>query len=319
MDSGAYQPVAVLGAGTMGHSIALAAALAGRPVRLWGISPADLAQARRRILEKLRTLSVEGALPAGKEGSVLNRIKFGESLSAGVDGAVLIVEAIPEDLAHKQAFFCDVESQCSRDAVNASNSSGLSPTAIFERIASPGRALVAHFWNPAHLMPLVEVVPGRCTHPNAIRRVIDTVGQMGKRAIVVHKEVPGYIGNRLQYALFREAQYLLEQGVASAADIDLAAELTLGRRLGVTGPFRTADMGGLDVFEAISAYLFPTLSAGREPGGELRALVSQGAVGEKAGRGFYPWPDEEMRRMDGARERDLIRRWVQDRDASTDE
>ncbi|MDA8198748.1 MAG: 3-hydroxyacyl-CoA dehydrogenase family protein [Thermaerobacter sp.] len=313
MDDGHHEALAVLGAGTMGHSIALAAALAAWPVRLWGVSPRDLETARRRMLRKLDTLTEEGALPDAERGRVLARIDFTESQSWCVEGAALVVEATPEDLGHKQAFFRAVEPLCGPDAIIASNSSGLSPTAIFQQMTCPTRGLVMHFWNPAHLMPLVEVVPGHHTTRGTVSRALDSLRQMGKQAIVVRREVPGYLGNRLQYALFREAQYLLEQGVASAADIDLAAELTLGRRLGLTGPFRTADMGGLDVFHAISGYLFPSLSTEHESGSALRALVDQGALGEKAGRGFYAWSDEASRAMERTRERDLIRWWMRDR------
>lgn len=308
------QPIAVLGAGTMGHSIALAGALAANPVRLWGVSEADLATASRRIREKLATLIESGALPDAERARVLSRIDFTDSQARCVERATLVIEATPENLGHKQAFFRAVEALCPPEALIASNSSGLSPTALFEKMERPERTLVMHFWNPAHLMPLVEVVPGHHTDQDTVSRAVHSLNQMGKRAIVVHKELPGYIGNRLQYALFREAQFLLEQGVASAADIDLAAELTLGRRLGLTGPFRTADMGGLDVFDAISRYLFPTLSVGRESSSALRVLVEQGALGEKAGHGFYEWPDETARAMNQARERDLIRWWVRDRE-----
>ncbi len=310
--------VAVLGAGTMGHSIALAAALAGKSVRMWGISAADLTTAEQRMRRKLATLTAEKALSEREGDRVLARIAFTESLRWCVEGVPLIVEATPEDLDHKQTFFQTVEPFCDSDGIIASNSSGLLPTAIFAQMDRPDRAMVMHFWNPAHLMPLVEVVPGRQTSGESVDRALDSVRQLGKQAIVVHREVPGYLGNRLQYALFREAQYLLDQGVASAADIDVAVELTLGRRLGVTGPFRTADMGGLDVFHAISGYLFPTLSAERESGGSLRALVEQGAIGEKVGRGFYEWPDDIVRAVDRARERELIRWWVRDREATGD-
>lgn len=166
---------------------------------------------------------------------------------------------------------------------------------------------MTHFWNPAHLIPLVEVVRGEKTGDEAVERSFQLLKQMKKKPIEVKKEIPGFVGNRLQYALFREAQYLLEEGIASKEDIDDAVTYGIGRRLPVSGPLMTADMGGLDVFSAISDYLFQHLSSAEESLPILKKLVEEQKLGDKSGEGYYKWDEDFSKQYNQKREEELIR------------
>ncbi|MFZ2845009.1 3-hydroxyacyl-CoA dehydrogenase family protein [Psychrobacter sp.] len=187
-----------------------------------------------------------------------------------------------------------------------SNTSGFKPSALAVDMLHPARFVVTHFWNPAHLIPLVEVVKGEHTDAMTVQRAMDVLKLMNKKAIVLNKEIPGFIGNRLQYALFREAQALLDSGAASKEDIDAAVTYSIGRRLPVTGPLMSADMGGLDVFSAISNYLFEDLSTDQRSGEVLSQLVNENKLGDKTGEGFYSWAPDVSAKMNEEREQTLI-------------
>jgi len=159
-----------------------------------------------------------------------------------------------------------------------------------------------HFWNPPHLIPLVEVTQGKDTAKRTVDLLMGVCRRMGKRPILVRHDVPGFVANRLQFAVLREALHLLEEGIATAQDIDAAMTAGPGLRYALLGPLRTADLGGLDVFAAISSYLFPTLSAARRPPGSLERLVRQGKLGTKTGAGFYRYPKGERERIFAVRD-----------------
>jgi 3-hydroxybutyryl-CoA dehydrogenase len=166
------------------------------------------------------------------------------------------------------------------------------------------------------LIPLVEVVKGEKTNLETIERSMNLMKKMKKQPILLQKEIPGFIGNRLQYALFREAQSLLDEGVATKEDIDASVIYSIGRRLPITGPLMTADMGGLDVFSSISNYLFEDLSTKRKSGMVLKRLVEQGKLGDKSGEGFYIWDEETSRKVNKEREQTLIHFLKLDRERS---
>ncbi|WP_411502589.1 3-hydroxyacyl-CoA dehydrogenase family protein [Brevibacillus centrosporus] len=310
------ESLAIIGAGTMGHSIALSAAMAGLHVKVWGTSLQDIQRGKEGVAEKLGILVEYGVVSAEEKAAVQERICFTTSLSECVQGASFVIEGIPENLEMKQKMFQELEALCSPDTILASNTSGLSPTAIASQIEYPERTLVTHFWNPGHLIPLVEVIRGEKTADTAVERAMVLLEAMDKKPILVKKDILGSVGNRLQYALFREAQYIYEQGAASIEDIDKAVRYSIGRRLPVTGPFMTADMGGLDVFDAISSYLFPDLGTQQESLSTMRSLVDAGSYGQKNGQGFYEWSPEQSQRMNKARERELIE-WLK-KDRQTD-
>lgn len=304
------ESLSILGAGTMGHSIALAAAWAGYVVKVWGNSDTDIDRGKKGIKEKLGILNQYEAIdPKRQCVEIEERITFTSSMEECLLGATFVIEAVPENLQLKQDLFKKLDSMCDPGVILASNTSGLSPTAIAAFTTHPERTIVTHFWNPAHLIPLVEVVRGENTSDGTADRAIQFLTQMNKKPILVKKDILGSIGNRLQYALFREAQNLLEQDIASMEDIDTAVRYSIGRRLPVTGPFMTADMGGLDVFDSISNYLFPDFSNAKESMLKMRKLVDQGHYGQKNGKGFYDWTPELSEKMNRERERELIE-WV---------
>lgn len=299
--------IAVLGCGTMGHSIALNAAWAGLNVTMQGISDADLEQGWTNMLKKLEVMLNNGILSESEAGHIQENIKMTVSVEEAVQGATFVIEAVPENIQLKIDLFKRLDALCDPDVILASNTSGLSPTEIASETANPERTVVTHFWNPAHLIPLVEVVRGEKTGDEAVERSFQLLKQMKKKPIEVKKEVPGFVGNRLQYALFREAQYLLEEGIASKEDIDDAVTYGIGRRLPVSGPLMTADMGGLDVFSAISDYLFQHLSSAEESLPALKKLVSEQKLGDKTGEGYYKWDEAFSKEYNQKREAELIR------------
>lgn len=308
------EKLSVLGAGLMGHSISLTAAWAGIDVVMQGVDEADLERAEKGIHNKLSLLHEYGMVEENEMKEIRGRIHTTTSLEDAVSTATFVIEAIPENLELKQGYYQHLDRLCESEVILASNTSGLSPTAIARDMQKPERMVVTHFWNPAHLIPLVEVVRGERTNDNTVQRALELLHAMNKKPIEVKKDVLGSVGNRLQYALFREAQYILEQGIASMEDIDIAVTYSIGRRLPVTGPFMTADMGGLEVFDSISNYLFADLSKASQSLDIMRENVDKGKYGQKTGEGFYRWDEDYSRKMNGLREKELIRFLKQDRE-----
>jgi 3-hydroxybutyryl-CoA dehydrogenase len=209
-------------------------------------------------------------------------------------GAGLVVEAVPEDLPLKHAIFEALDRLCPPPAVLAS-SSGQPISRLVERVRHRGRTVAAHFWNPPQLIPLVEVCAGPETDPGVVPWVCDALRSAGKQPVVLDREIDGFIGNRLQFALLREALALWAAGVASAEAIDLAVKTSFGRRLAVTGPLESADLGGLDTFHAFCALLFPGLDASGAPPAAMAQLVRDGHRGFASGRGLYDWSGRDGR------------------------
>lgn len=298
--------IAVIGCGTMGHSIALNAAWAGFDVKMQGINEKELAQGWEGMLLKLDILLRHEMVTNSDVEIVKSRITTTTSVEIAVENVSFVIEAIPEDIELKKNMFQRLDKLCDTNVVLASNTSGLSPTQIASVAINPERIVVTHFWNPAHLIPLVEVVPGEKTSDSTVNYTMQLMTNMKKKPIKVNKDVPGFVGNRLQYALFREAQHLLEEGIASKDDIDAAVKYSIGRRFPVTGPLMTADMGGLDVFSAISNYLFSDLSKADKSLSTITQLVDQNKLGNKTGQGFYQWDAASSEKMNQAREKELI-------------
>ena len=305
--SNEMERLTVIGCGTMGHSIALNAAWVGIQVKMYGLDAADIKTGFSGITDKLNTLLHNSLISNEQQSQIFDRISGSNSLSEVVEGATFIIECIPEVLELKNDLFKKLDEMCSKDVILATNTSGLSPSRIASNLKYPERTLATHFWNPAHLIPLVEVLRTEFTDDKTFNRAIDMLKLMKKKPIEVKKEVPGLVGNRLQFALFREAQYLLEQGIASKEDIDAAVTYSIGRRLPVTGPLLSADMGGLDVFASISDYLFKDLSNSDQSSEKLKGLVAQRHFGQKNGEGFYQWDSRFSEEMNQKREEQLIR------------
>ena len=299
--------IAVLGAGLMGTNIALDFALAGYPVRLTDAFPAQLQRSRETAVTNLQQLLEHDAVSEPEE-AVLDRIAWRETVAETVGGADLVIEAVSEELELKRTLYRELAPHLTDTAILASNTSSFMPSLLADAVPSPERFLVAHYWNPAHLIPLVELVPSARTAPEVVEVLLALYVALGKQPVIVRKEALGFIGNRLQFALIREALSLVESGVATPADIDTVVRGSFGRRLPVTGLFQTADLAGLDVLHAICGVLFPDLAANSEPGPSMAALVAEGRLGTKTGAGWYDYGPGEAEALRARLGEELIRR-----------
>jgi 3-hydroxybutyryl-CoA dehydrogenase len=281
--------VAVIGAGTMGHGIAQVAAAAGYPVTLTDARSEALEPALRRIRENLAGAVARGKLTTEEASAVANRVRLHRDLDGAVVGAALVVEAVVEDLAAKQDVFRRLARATPPDCTLATNTSSLSVARIAEVVDEPGRVVGMHFFNPVHIMKLVEVVRHERADPMHVDHVVALARAMGKEPIVV-RDTPGFASSRLGVVLGLEAMRMVEDGVAAPADIDRAMELGYGHPM---GPLKVSDLVGLDVRLAIAEYLHHELGAPHyAPPAILRDKVRAGALGKKTGRGFYEWPSK---------------------------
>lgn len=305
--------IAVIGCGTMGHSIALSAAWAGYDVTMHGIAVEELKNALAGMESKLQVLIDNDLLTIEEAQAVKGRVTTVTTIEDAVKEATFIIEAVPERLELKQQIFKQLDELCDPTVILASNTSAISPTDIASKTKHPERTVITHFWHPAHLIPLVEVVRGSKTNDETVERSMKLMNAMNKKPIEVKKEAPGFVGNRLQFALLREAQHILEEGIATKEDIDAAVLYSIGRRLPVTGPFLSADMGGLDVYTDISNYLYRDLSTAKQSASSMQELLEAGDLGSKTGKGYYEWSTEFTDEMNTEREKELIRYVKKDR------
>jgi 3-hydroxybutyryl-CoA dehydrogenase len=280
--------VAVVGAGTMGHGIAYAAALAGCPVRLTDAQASVLDGARDRIESLLAGGLKRGKLTEHDRARVHASLECVPALADAVQGADLVIEAVVEDLGVKQRLFAEIERRAPPGALLATNTSSLSVGQIAAALKEPARLVGLHFFNPVHVMRLVEVVRHARTPETYVERAVAVARLLGKDPIVV-RDSPGFASSRLGLALGLEAMRMVEQGVAGVEDIDKAMELGYNHPM---GPLKLTDLVGLDVRLAIAEYLHKTLGYSQfEPPKILRDKVARGELGKKSGRGFYAWSE----------------------------
>jgi len=313
MHSESIEDIAVLGTGTMAPGIAQLCAQSGYRVSMWGRTNASLERGFSRLKTNLQTFRENQLIGEGDDELVLSRVKGVTTLEEAVRHTDFVIESVAEDLSLKKSIFAELDRICRKDAILSTNTSGLSVTAIASATGRPGKVIVTHFWNPPHLMPLVEIVGGEKTTEETVEVTTRLMTRIGKTPVLVQKEVPGFIGNRLQFALLREALYIVEQGIASMEDVDTTVKMSFGRRLPVTGPLETADLGGLDTFLAVSEYLMKDLCRSDKPSPLLVDAVNKGWMGAKSGRGLYERSPETISQLVKAREQELIRFLRQDR------
>jgi 3-hydroxybutyryl-CoA dehydrogenase len=273
--------IAVVGAGLMGHGIAQVFALAGHDVTLTDAHGPTLATAKERILANLRDL--------GDDETALARVRTNPDLADSVGDADYIVEAVREDLEVKRKLFATIEAAARPDAILASNTSVIPITAIMQDLAHRERALGTHWWNPPYLVPLVEVIGTEWTQPAAITFTMKLHQDIGKTPVHVKKDVAGFVGNRLQHALWREAVSLVENGICDAETVDTVIKAAFGRRLAVLGPLENADLVGTDLTLAIHQIVLPAIDSRPGPSPYLEKLVADGKLGMKTGEGFRTW------------------------------
>lgn len=282
--------IAVIGAGTMGHGIAQVFALAGFQVALTDRDEQVLEKAKPRIQANLATCLDHGFVDEDRAAAAPARIALASNLADAVSQADFIVEAVFENLDVKREVLRQLEAHCPAHAIITSTTSSFRAGDLAVALAHPERFLVTHYWNPPHIIPAVEVVPGERTSAEAVEITVTLLKTVGKYPALVKKDVAGFVGNRLQHALRREAIAIVAQGIASPEDVDLVARLSFGLRLPVVGPLETVDLGGLDLTQAIQTYLLPELERSTEPLPLIRDKVARGELGAKAGAGFYDWP-----------------------------
>ena len=281
--------IAVIGAGLMGHGIAQVFALAGHEVTIYDSVQATLDSAKARILTNLKDL--------GDDLKAAERVTPVAELAAAVREADYVVEAVLENLPLKQNLFAEIEQHVRPDTILSSNTSVIPITKIMEGLKRRERALGTHWWNPPFLVPLVEVIETQWTSPQVVDFTIKLHAAAGKKPAHVRKDVPGFIGNRLQHALWREAISLVENGICDAETVDNVIKSAFGRRLAVLGPLENADMVGTDLTLAIHQTVLPDIDGRPGPSPYLEKLVKDGKLGFKSGEGFRKWSPEQQQAL----------------------
>jgi 3-hydroxybutyryl-CoA dehydrogenase len=278
--------VAVIGAGLMGHGIAQAFAVHDHAVTIFDANPKVLETVHSRIQANLRDL--------GEDASALDHLSACPVLEQAVGGADFVVEAAPEDLKVKRQLFKAIEAAAPPQAILASNTSVIPITQIMAELADRTRCLGTHWWNPPFLVPLVEVIETEWTSSEVVDRTIALHTAIGKTAVHVKRDVAGFVGNRLQHALWREAIALVEGGVCDAQTIDTVVKASFGRRLAVLGPLENADLVGTDLTLAIHKIVLESIDSRPYPSPYLEKLVTDGRLGMKSGQGFRKWNTDDI-------------------------
>ena len=291
------QIIGVIGAGLMGHGIAYLLAAAGHTVRVYDPS-AEWRKSMPERLESARAL-------LGGDQALLGRISAHDQMATAMKDTSFVFEAAPEKLPLKQQLFAELESLTAPDTILASNSSAIPSTRIGEKLKHRGRVVGTHFWNPPHLVPLVEVTQNEFTSTDTVQKTMTLLRDAGRRPVHVKKDIPGFVGNRLQHALKREAIALVAAGVCDADTIDEVVKSGFGARMAVLGPMEQTDLVGVDLTLDIQNTLMADLDRSTEPTQLIKDKVAQGKLGMRTGEGMRKWTPESA---DAVRER--LRRFL---------
>jgi 3-hydroxybutyryl-CoA dehydrogenase len=297
MNSKDIKKISVIGAGMMGHGIAQIFAARNYHVILLDIQQDLLSKAIENIRSNLTLLVQSGIGDPEEIDPTIQRIKTTLDLKEAASEVEFIIEAVSENLALKQKIFQDLDSFCPPETILATNTSVMSITEIAQNTRFQERILGTHFWNPPYLIPLVEVIRGKHTSDEVMDITFDLLRFAGKHPVRVNKDVPGFVGNRLQHALWREAISIVEKGIADPETVDEVVKKGFGMRLPVLGPLENADMVGLDLTLAIHEYILRHLESSSQPSPLLRKRVEMGELGFKTGQGFRKWPSEDAQRF----------------------
>ncbi|MED1797480.1 3-hydroxyacyl-CoA dehydrogenase family protein [Brevibacillus porteri] len=298
---------AVIGSGVMGHGIAQLYALAGFRVFLYDLQEAFLMKARASIEHSLSLQVAEGVIADQSRVTALEHIVLTTDLRAAVSDAEIITEAVPEVIELKWELFEKLEQYARPDAIIASNTSTFSIARLIEKATTPQRFIITHFFNPAQLVPLVEVVRHESTAQEVVHKTMQLMEEIGKSPVLLKKDVPGFIANRLQTALMREAFHLLAEGVADAAQIDTVMKDGIGYRWAFVGPIETMDFGGLDTWKRVMDNLAPELDASTKAPAIIEERVAEGNLGTKTGAGIYSYMDTSVSEKLRVRDEQFIR------------
>ena len=301
------QNIAVIGLGTIGHSVAQVYAAAGCTVRCFDPDPTAGASLADRVRTNLKQMAAAGLSSRDDIEHVVSRFVICDSEAEAVSGAGFVSEAAAEDLTIKQALFARLENYIDRHTILASNTSTYPMTQISRDMVHPDRALVTHPFNPPHLLPIIEVVPGESTSEQTVSAAMALIEFTGKRPVRLNLEMPGFLINRIQMAMVREVWDLLDRGVASAEDIDAAVRGSLGFRLAAIGPLAVCDFAGLDIWAKVFDNLAAEISVDQQIPNTIRTLVDNEHYGTKSGRGFFNYSDENtLKTRTDARDRGFL-------------
>ena len=282
--------IAIIGAGMMGKMLAFVFA-SHYSVGVYDIQPVAL---EAGIREGAKELIEKGVVSSEELERRLARIQFTTQMDDSlISGADVVVEAVFEDMQLKQKIFAQLEDICREDCIFCTNTSVMSPSEISRDLRHRERFCATHFWNPPHLIPLVEVVMSDATSPEIAQVVIDVLTKVGKKAVLCKKDVPGFIANRLQHALWREAIYMVENGIADAKTVDDSCKYGPGLRWPVLGPMENSDMVGIELTYNIHNYILKSLADNHEPSYLLKEMLDRGDLGMKSGKGWQEWTPEQ--------------------------
>ncbi len=298
--------VVVIGAGLMGPGIAACAALAGHPTLLLARTAEKAAAGEVRARGHIDQLLDNQLVTAEQAAATENLMSSGTDLAPYINDTFMVIESINENLALKQALFRNLDALLPPDVILASNTSGLRITRISQDMAHPERALTTHFWFPPHLVPLVEVVMSEHTDLTLAEKMREILLGWGKVPVLVRRDLPGQLANRILQAVIREAVYIVELGLASAEDVDTAIKMGMGIRFPAWGPLEHIDTVGLDLGLSVQRDVLPGLCNATEPGHYLTNLVADGMLGYKTGQGFYDWRKKDMQQLVACRDRFIV-------------
>ncbi len=300
------QKVGIIGAGTMGHGIAQCFAVEGWSVRIYDALPQMTNTVLERIRANLKVFVEAGMIDPDKAAAAPARVISCDTLASAASSSELIIETISEELDLKRRLFVDLEKLVAPETILCTNTSALSISAISQNLNHPERVVGTHFWNPPHVLPCVEVIKSQVTSDEVFEKVVAIMAAIGKEPIRVLKDVPGFVGNRMQHALQREAMDIVDQGIATPEEVDRVVKFGFGLRLALMGPLERADLGGLDITYRVQKYLLPYLCQQTDPSPLLTQKVTAGHLGAKTGQGYYPWPPEKTAETIKVRDRLLL-------------
>lgn len=292
---------AIIGTGTMGPGMGAVLARVGIDVRLYDVDAKALEAARSRaeqaagVLDKLEAPSAEGG-----------GLAYVTDLAEATAGVELVIEAVPERLDVKQQVFAELEQHTAPTTILASNTSGIPITQVADVCEHPERVVGMHWSNPPHLIPMIEVIPGKRTDETTVDGISTIVRSFGYEPVVLRQEVPGFVENRVLYAIMRECLDLVERGVISAEDMDTCVRWGIGYKLAVVGPMELLDMAGLDIYENVASYLNKDLCDRDDVSSAITELAAAGKLGMKTGQGIYDYPEGTVAEKSAARARKLV-------------
>ena len=288
--------IAVIGAGLMGNALAqVFASNSELKVALHDIQERD--EPLAPIEKNLDALIAKSVATESEKAKILSRISFGTDLKTAVEDADFVIECVPEVMEIKQNLFAEIEEHCRPETIFATNTSVMSVTEIASKCKHKERVVGAHFWNPGHLIPLVEVVKTEFSDNKAVDATMKLLADCGKKPILCKKDVPGFIANRLQHALWREAFYMVQEGIADPATVDDAVKYGPGLRWPILGPMENSDLVGIQLSYNIHEYILKYLADNHKPSPCLKEMLDKGDVGFSSGKGWQEWTPQAIEEL----------------------